>query len=148
MISLFLVSKDRFSESICEKAGEDLKCCDVCWLKRSGFCKKICKRRYTLYVDFLDSRGENSQKHTIDYITRRGYQYRIIYRCVVFFKWELEICIYYPKSESNWLRLTFGRERALFPRLKMRRILRGYAENHDEYVENHDAYKEKLNVNI
>lgn len=83
-------------------------------------------------------------KH-IDYITNRGYEYRIVYRLVGIFKWEWDILIKMSEKEDDYLGLTFGWETALFPFKKMLNILIGYSENKDDYNELHnvnlDTYK-------
>lgn len=76
-------------------------------------------------------------KH-IDYITKRGYEYRIVYRLIGLFKYGWDILIKKSEKEDDYLWLTFGWERTVTPKQIMTCILRGYSENKDEYNVEHN----------
>lgn len=101
----------------------------------------MCKWNNFLYDDYLSKRGEKSKEKTIDYVTEHKYYYRIAYHKVGFFLWEWDIMVRKSEKEDDYLGLTFGEKRALFPKRKMAHILVGYAENKD-------AQNLKLGVNL
>ena len=63
--------------------------------------------------------------------TKAGNKYMIEYRLCGLFKWEWDVCLYSPDPRGDWLGLTFGWERTLFPRRAMRKVLEWYSEYKD-----------------
>ena len=82
---------------------------------------------------------------SIIYVTERGYVYKIVYGMCGFFLWEWDILIKVTEKEDDWLGLTFGQERTIFPFRTMERILRSYAEwkdsDNEKYQRNLDSYR-------
>lgn len=75
----------------------------------------------------------NSNKERfIDYITERGYEYRIVYHKIGACLWEWDILVRVSEKEDDYLGLTFGEEKTMFPEKKMAKILVGYAEYKDD----------------
>ena len=86
------------------------------------------------------------RRKILTYTTRRGYVYGIEYRMIGPFLWEYDVLVKKTEKEDDWLGLTFGEVRALFPKRRMVSILVGYSEQKDDYNEenqiNLDSYRE------
>lgn len=68
----------------------------------------------------------------IDYTTIRGNEYRIVYHLIGFFLWEWDILLRVNDDKGEWLGLTFGQKRTLFPKREMRTWLHLYAKYKDQ----------------
>lgn len=75
---------------------------------------------------------ETYRETIIDYISQHRYYYRIAYRKVGLFEYEWDILVRRSEDEHDFLGLTFGWEKTLFPKKAMTDILIGYAEWKDE----------------
>ena len=67
----------------------------------------------------------------IDYRTKRGSSYRIVYRLKGLFLWEWDVLLRVNDEKGDWCGMTFGWERTLRPKRVMQNILRTYSENRE-----------------
>ena len=72
----------------------------------------------------------------IDYTTKRGNEYRIVYHLKGFFLWEWDVLLRVNDDKGEWCGLTFGWERTLRPKRVMSAILKHYSESRDTRNEN------------
>ena len=114
--SLFITSEKHFNEEYENGNLENLTCCQMCKFKYSSTCKKICKWENTKYEDYLIERGDGNDEYSIDYITQHRYYYRIVWHKVGFNLYEWDILVRMSEKEDDYLGLTFGEERTLFPK--------------------------------